>query len=134
MTHSELSIRTKAKSLINITDAIEEVVSSHVGAASLCNLFILHTSCSLIISENCDPDVLADLNTFMSRVVSEDEYYAHSLEGKDDMPAHIRSVLTQTSLSLPMNEHGLILGRWQGVYVWEHRARSYERQVVVTII
>jgi secondary thiamine-phosphate synthase enzyme len=98
----------------------------------LLTLFIQHTSASLTIQENADPDVLTDLNDFFRRVVKEDpSLYRHTMEGPDDMPAHIRSALTQVSLSIPVLEGRMVLGTWQGIYVFEHRARPHDRRVVL---
>lgn len=98
----------------------------------LLTLFIQHTSASLTIQENADPDVLTDLNDFFRRIVKEDPMlYRHTMEGPDDMPAHIRSALTQVSLSIPVLDGRLALGTWQGLYVFEHRARPHDRRVVL---
>ena len=95
-------------------------------------IFLQHTSASLTIQENADPDVIADLNDFFRRLVSEDSrLYRHTVEGPDDMPAHIRSALTMTSLSIPLLDGVLALGTWQGIYVFEHRARQHRRNVVL---
>lgn len=100
----------------------------------MCTLFVRHTSASLIIQENADPDVLKDLSTFFSQLVPEDaRRYRHSTEGLDDMPAHIRSVLTKTSEQIPIAQGRLVLGTWQGIYLWEHRQHDYEREIVVHI-
>jgi secondary thiamine-phosphate synthase enzyme len=96
-------------------------------------VFLRHTSASLIIQENADSDVLADLETFLSRLVPEGNLYRHSTEGPDDMPAHIRTVLTHTSETIPITQGRLALGTWQGLYLWEHRARGSAREVVVHV-
>lgn len=129
-----LTINTKPKSFTNITETINSALTKFNISKGLCNLFIQHTSCSLIISENYDPDVLLDLETFMSKLVPEGFNYRHSAEGKDDMPAHIRSVLTQTSISIPVIDNQLALGTWQAVYLWEHRDHAHYRKVQFTII
>ncbi len=96
---------------------------------------IRHTSASLIIQENADPDVNKDLTRFFSQLVPEDSrYYLHNTEGKDDMPAHIRCVLTQTSEQIPIAQGRLVLGTWQGIYLWEHRQHSHQREIVIHII
>ena len=127
-----LSITTKPKSLINITGQVNDICSGGAIENGICQLFVCHTSCSLIISENCDPDVLADLETFMSKLVPESGAYRHCAEGSDDMPAHIRSALTQTQISIPVHNKRLGLGRWQAVYLWEHRAFAHERNITIT--
>ena len=101
----------------------------------LCSLFVKHTSASLLIQENADPAVLRDIESFFRRLVSEDSnLYEHNSEGPDDMPAHIRSLLTNTSLSIPITNSKLELGIWQGIYLYEHRNQSYTRKVIVNII
>jgi secondary thiamine-phosphate synthase enzyme len=101
----------------------------------MCNVFLRHTSASLLICENADPAVRRDLERFMQRVAPDGSPdYEHGVEGPDDMPAHIRSTLAGVSLSLPVRDGRLCLGVWQGVYVWEHRASAHEREVVVTIV
>ncbi|NEQ93358.1 MAG: YjbQ family protein, partial [Okeania sp. SIO2G4] len=123
MTHYQqlLQINTSGKSLLKITPKVQESVAKSGIKTGLCNLFLRHTSASLIIQENADPDVLVDLENFISKLVPEGYHYIHSAEGPDDMPAHIRSVLTHTSEQIPINNGRLVLGTWQGIYVWEHR-------------
>ncbi|NEQ19142.1 MAG: YjbQ family protein, partial [Microcoleus sp. SIO2G3] len=99
----------------------------------LCVLFLRHTSASLLIQENADPDVLKDLANFMAKIVPESAHYIHDAEGPDDMPAHIRTALTHTSEIIPINRGHLVLGTWQGIYIWEHRQRSHTRELVVHI-
>ena len=100
----------------------------------LCNVFLRHTSASLIIQENADPDVLADLETFFTKLIPEDPYqYRHISEGADDMPSHIRSAITKTSETIPITNGKLALGIWQGIFVWEHRNLGHTREVVVHI-
>lgn len=118
--------------MINITGEIKRLVSASGIREGLCHLFIRHTSASLIIQENADPDVLRDLETFFANLVPENPaLYRHRMEGPDDMPAHIRSVLTQTSTAVPIANRQLVLGTWQGIYLWEHRDRGSEREVYV---
>lgn len=103
--------------------------------SGICHAFLRHTSASLLITENADPDVRRDLENFISRLAPDgDPAYIHSMEGPDDMPAHIRSVLTCSEISLPIRNGNLALGTWQGVYLWEHRTRSHRRRIDVTII
>ncbi len=135
MTHykQSLQINTSGKSLSRITSKVEEAVAKSGIKTGLCNLFLRHTSASLIIQENADPDVLTDLENFISKLVPEGAHYTHSTEGPDDMPAHIRSVLTHTSEQIPIIDGKLVLGTWQGIYVWEHRQDSHSRELVIYI-
>ncbi|NET03161.1 MAG: YjbQ family protein [Symploca sp. SIO2B6] len=127
-----LSIQTTGKSFSNITSKVQSIVSESGLNTGLCTVFLRHTSASLLIQENADPDVLKDLSNFFAKLVPEDgTSYIHSAEGPDDMPAHIRSVLTKTSEQIPFARGRLLLGTWQGIYVWEHRRRSHYREVVV---
>lgn len=126
------SFSTKGQGLFEITDPIanwvDEVADMHDG---LLTLFIKHTSASFIIQENADPSAKRDLESWLSRLVVEnDPLYTHTAEGPDDMPAHIKAVLTQTSLSIPVQKAKLALGTWQGIYLWEHRRHSHQRHVV----
>ena len=135
MTHYQklLKISTSGKSLQNITNKIEAIVAESGVEIGLCTLFLRHTSASLLIQENADPDVLKDLANFMAKVVPESSQYIHDAEGPDDMPAHIRTALTHTSEHIPINQGNLVLGTWQGIYIWEHRQRSHVRELVVHI-
>ncbi len=134
MIHRRLTVRAPTQGLCEITELLCHEVCAAGIDVGLCHVFIHHTSASLIIQENADPDVQHDLNAFFARLVPEgDPLYRHTAEGPDDMPAHVRSVLTQTSLSIPITDGGLALGTWQGVYLWEHRARPTTRQLTVTI-
>ncbi len=128
-----INITTQPKSFTNITRKVEEIVQQSGVKTGLCNLFLRHTSASLIIQENADPDVLIDLSNFLNKLVPESAHYLHSTEGPDDMPAHIRTVLTNTSEQIPINNGRLVLGTWQGIYVWEHRAQINQRELVVHI-
>jgi secondary thiamine-phosphate synthase enzyme len=128
-----LQVKTSGQSLSDITRKVQEVVAQSGVATGLCTLFLRHTSASLLIQENADPDVLADLETFLTKLVPEGPYYRHSAEGPDDMPAHIRSALTHTSEQIPINGGRLVLGIWQGIYVWEHRHHGSQREVVIHI-
>lgn len=129
-----LDISTRGKSLQRFTSQVESAVRESGISTGLCTVFIRHTSASLILQENADPDVLVDLETFLSKLVPEGPYYVHSMEGPDDMPAHIRSVLTHTSETIPVVNGRLALGTWQGIYLWEHRSRSHTREVVIHIV
>ncbi|MEB3174943.1 MAG: secondary thiamine-phosphate synthase enzyme YjbQ [Cyanobacteriota bacterium] len=127
-----LIISTQGKSLRPFTSQVQEIVKESGIQTGLCLVFIRHTSASLLIQENADPDVLADLSTFFAQLVPEDERrYRHSSEGPDDMPSHIRSALTNTSEQIPIAQGRLVLGTWQGIYLWEHRQGAHRREVVV---
>ncbi|MEH2077836.1 MAG: secondary thiamine-phosphate synthase enzyme YjbQ [Nostoc sp.] len=128
-----LKISTVAKSFYNITPKIEAAVAESGVEIGLCTLFLRHTSASLVIQENADPDVLVDLANFMAKLVPESGKYIHDAEGADDMPAHIRTALTHTSEHIPINRGYLVLGTWQGIYIWEHRQRSHLRELVIHI-
>jgi secondary thiamine-phosphate synthase enzyme len=128
-----LTIETKGKTLHKITDPIVQTVQESGITTGMCVLFVRHTSASLLIQENADPAVLRDLETFFKKLVPEGPHYSHDDEGPDDMPAHIRSALTHTSESVPISKGRLVLGTWQGIYLWEHRSRSYRREIVVHV-
>ncbi|WOB44225.1 YjbQ family protein [Thermoleptolyngbya oregonensis NK1-22] len=134
MQHQQiLRISTQGKTLQKVTAQVAQVVAESGIRTGLCNLFLRHTSASLIIQENADPDVLRDLETFLSKLVPEGYQYIHSAEGPDDMPAHIRTVLTHTSEQIPVGNGRLLLGTWQGIYIWEHRRHSHTRELVVHV-
>lgn len=129
-----LKCQTQGRGLYDITHQVQEKIDENSINSGLCHLFIQHTSASLIINENYDPKVLDDLNTFFNRLVPDgDKHFKHTMEGPDDMPAHVRSALTSTSLSIPIIDGQLGLGHWQGIFVWEHRHRGHMRQVIVTL-
>lgn len=128
-----IECRTKGRGLYELTDRVQEHVSA--GADGMCNVFIHHTSASLIITENADPEVHRDLERLISRLVPDgDPLFRHVTEGPDDMPAHVRSVLTQTSLAIPVEGGRLALGAWQGIYLWEHRTAPHRRRVTVSVL
>ena len=134
--HHTLEIRTRGKGLYPCTREVAQWVASTKAETGLLTLFIQHTSASLVIQENADPDVVLDLADFFESLVPEDaggraSRYRHDTEGPDDMPAHIRSALTQTSLSIPVIGGRMALGTWQGIYVFEHRSGSQRRSVVL---
>lgn len=129
-----LRIATQGKSLHKVTSQINAIVAESGITTGLCNLFLRHTSASLIIQENADPDVLQDLENFFSKLVPEWENYIHSTEGADDMPAHIRTVLTHSSEQIPISQGRLVLGTWQGIYIWEHRQHRHNRELVVHLM
>jgi len=129
-----LTISTRGRATIEITDQIEKIVEDSEVLVGLCNLFIQHTSASLIVCENADPTVRRDLERFASRLVPDgDPDFIHTLEGPDDMPAHIRTILTQVSLTVPVEAGRCLLGTWQGIFLWEHRRMPHRRQVIVTV-
>jgi secondary thiamine-phosphate synthase enzyme len=129
-----IRIQTAAKSLHKITPKVEAIVAESGVETGLCTLFVRHTSASLVIQENADPDVLKDLANFFAKLVPEDPTrYIHNTEGPDDMPAHIRSALTHTSEQIPIARRRLVLGTWQGIYLWEHRQYSHQREIVVHV-
>jgi secondary thiamine-phosphate synthase enzyme len=128
-----LKIQTTGKSLHKITPQIERIVGESEIETGLCTVFVRHTSASLVIQENADPDVLQDLANFFAKLVPDSMNYIHNAEGPDDMPAHIRSALTHTSEHIPIARGRLVLGTWQGIYLWEHRQRSHQREIVVHI-
>lgn len=128
-----LRIQTTGKSLTRITSQVEAIVAESGVELGLCTLFLRHTSASLLIQENADPDVLIDLENFFAKLVPESGDYVHSAEGLDDMPAHIRTALTHTSEHIPISRGRLVLGTWQGIYIWEHRQRRHGRELVVHV-
>lgn len=130
--HTILSVRTRGQGLTDITAEVAAFVRQSGIDCGLLTAFIQHTSASLTIQENADADVLADLNDFFRRVVREDaSLYRHTMEGADDMPAHIRAALTNVQISVPVLTGVMVLGTWQGLYVFEHRARPHDRRVVL---
>jgi secondary thiamine-phosphate synthase enzyme len=132
---STIRIRTNGPGLYVFTDEVKTFVRESGVANGLLTCFVRHTSASLVIQENADPDVLHDLAEFMKRLVSRDErLYRHTTEGPDDMPSHIRSMLTQPSLSIPVRDGAMILGTWQGLYLFEHRDAAHSREIVLHII
>ena len=134
MSQGSLEIRTTPKSFLDITSLIQDFVTDSNIQNGVCHLFIKHTSASLVIQENYDPSVRKDFETIFSNLVPEDFPYVHNMEGKDDMPAHIRSALTSTSETIPVVNGKLSLGTWQGIYLWEHRDQIYNRNVVVSMV
>jgi secondary thiamine-phosphate synthase enzyme len=132
---NHLIVATDGQRLYDITDRVRAWVSAQDIAQGLLTLYLHHTSASLLIQENADPDVLHDLNAFFRRVVPEDmRHYRHTQEGPDDMPAHIRAALTTTHLTIPVEDGKPDLGRWQGVYLFEHRASPHERRITMHLM
>ena len=134
ISQDSLEIRTNPKSFLDITSQVQDFVTKSNIQNGVCHLFIKHTSASLVIQENYDPSVREDFETFFSKLAPEDFPYVHNMEGKDDMPAHIRSALTSTSETVPVVNGKLSLGTWQGIYIWEHRAQTHNRKVMVSMI
>ena len=130
-----LEVATAGRGFHDVSADLQRLVAQSSVASGLCHAFLRHTSASLIITENADPDVRLDLEHFISRLAPDgDPSYIHTMEGPDDMPAHIRSVLTCSELTIPIREGRLLLGTWQGVYLWEHRYRAHRRLLDITII
>lgn len=134
MKHSILNIKTKGRGTYDISDEVQQLVSESNIQTGLCHLFLQHTSASLILCENADPTVRVDLENFMARMAPDgDPVYQHDMEGPDDMPAHIRSILTHNSLTIPVSNGRCLLGTWQGIYLWEHRTAAHSRQLILTL-
>ena len=130
-----LHIATRGQGLYDFTREIERWLAQHPTETGLLTVFCQHTSASLVIQENADPDVVADLADFLTRLVPEDtRLYRHTAEGPDDMTSHIRAALTQTQLSIPIHQGRLALGTWQGVYLFEHRVRPHHRSIVLHLL
>ncbi|HIF36969.1 MAG: hypothetical protein CXT75_06845 [Methanobacteriota archaeon] len=129
-----LEIRTNPKSFLDITCQVQDFVAESNIQNGVCHLFIKHTSASLVIQENYDPSVRQDFETIFSNLAPEDFPYVHNMEGKDDMPAHIRSALTSTSETIPVVNGKLSLGTWQGIYIWEHRDQRHIRKITFSLV
>jgi secondary thiamine-phosphate synthase enzyme len=136
MYHAEtLTLRTSGRGTYEITDAVQRVVAGAGITRGLCTVFVHHTSASLVICENADPGVRQDLERFFARLAPDgDPLFGHVAEGPDDMPAHVRSIVTQSSLAIPVAEGRCTLGTWQGVYLWEHRTQPHSRRVTVSVV
>jgi secondary thiamine-phosphate synthase enzyme len=133
-TLSTLTVATRGRAFHDITADVQQAVRAAGIGTGLCTLHIKHTSASLLIQENADPDVQRDFEAFFERLVPDgDPLFVHTIEGDDDMPAHVRTALTTVNLSIPVSNGRLCLGTWQGIYVWEHRTRPNSRMVVVHI-
>ena len=130
----EIKISTQGRGTYDLSRQVQQAVQASGVSTGICHVFIRHTSASLMICENADPAVMRDLETFMSRQVPDgDPMFTHTAEGPDDMPSHIRSVLTQSDLQLPVSNGKCALGTWQGIYLWEHRLAPHQRKVILTI-
>ena len=131
----ELVINTRGRGFYEITGEVADELQEFGIETGLATLHISHTSASLLIQENADPDVRADLERFMSRLVADgDPIFRHKSEGDDDMPSHVRAALTSVNLSIPISEGKLTLGTWQGIYLWEHRLRGHARRVALHLM
>ncbi len=130
-----ISIRTGGRDFMDISAEVQSAVRRSGIDEGLCSVFLHHTSASLIFCENADPAVRRDLETFFGRLVADgDDMFTHTAEGPDDMPAHVRTVLTQNSLSIPVASGRCDLGTWQGIYLWEHRTLGHRRRITVTVL
>ena len=133
--HDRIEIRTTGKGLYEITDEVQSKIDKCRVQSGTATVFVQHTSCSIIIMENADPTARRDLEEFFDRLVPEDaNYFTHSSEGSDDMPSHIRMVLTRTSETIPIADGKMQLGTWQGIFLFEHRRAAHRRKVCVTMI
>ncbi len=130
----EINISTRGRGTYDLSRQVQQAVRASGVSTGICHVFIRHTSASLMISENADPAVMRDLEAFMSRQVPDgDPIFTHTAEGPDDMPSHVRSVLTQTDLQVPVSNGHCALGTWQGIFLWEHRFAPHQRKVILTI-
>lgn len=134
MKQTTLAIKTTGRGSYNITTEIQNSVRESNITTGLCNVFVQHTSASLMLCENADPQVRDDLETFMAHLAPDgDRMFLHTDEGPDDMSAHVRTVLTASSLTIPISDGRCALGIWQGIYLWEHRTSKFNRKIIVTI-
>lgn len=131
----ELTVPTRGRGFTDITEDVQRSVAESGARQGLCTVFLHHTSASLLLCENADPDVRRDLEAFFARLVKDgDPLFIHDAEGPDDMPAHVRTVLTQNALNIPVKNGVADLGTWQGIYVWEHRTSAHRRRVTVSVV
>lgn len=133
MYNNQCVFKFAGQGLYDVTTEIRAAVAESGINNGMCNLFVQHTSASLCIQENADPDSKADLEEFMQRLVPFEKYFRHTCEGTDDMPSHIKSVLSEVTLSIPVIDGDLALGQWQSIYLWEHRDNPNQRKVMVTV-
>ncbi|MBV8456182.1 MAG: YjbQ family protein [Acetobacteraceae bacterium] len=129
-----LEVATRGEGLVEITEQVRRWMAGQAVETGLLTVWCCHTSASLLVQENADPDVRADLVAFFRRIVPEGSGYRHQEEGPDDMPAHIKAALTQTQLSIPVVQGRLVLGTWQGIYLFEHRAAPHRRQIMLHLL
>ncbi|MFL6499787.1 MAG: secondary thiamine-phosphate synthase enzyme YjbQ [Candidatus Udaeobacter sp.] len=133
--HDQLEVRTNGKNLYEITDDVQSKVGNSAVRNGTVTIFIQHTSCSIVVMENADPTARRDLENFFDRLVPEDaDYFTHDSEGSDDMPSHVRMVLTHTSETVPIVDGKMQLGTWQGIFLFEHRRAPHRRNIFMTII
>src|SRR4051812_1103780 len=131
----EFTVSTRGRGTTDITRKLRDIVGASGAREGLATVWVHHTSASLIVCENADPDVRRDLEAFVARLVPDgDKLFVHTAEGDDDMPAHVRTVLTQTSIGIPIANGEMVLGTWQGIYLWEHRTSPHQRRITVTVI
>jgi len=130
----ELQVDTSGRGTYDLSHDVQTAVEQSGISSGMCHVFVRHTSASLMLCENADPAVMRDLETFMSRQAPDgDPMFTHTDEGPDDMPAHVRSILTQSDLNIPVREGRCALGTWQGIYLWEHRHHAHRRTIIVTV-
>ncbi len=132
-THA-ITMQTKGRGLYEFTHEVLRWLAAEKFSTGLLTVYCRHTSASLLIQENADPDVQTDLQNYFEAIAPESDRYIHSAEGPDDMPAHLRAALTQTSLSIPIVDGRLVLGTWQGIYLFEHRTRPHDREIVLHVL
>ena len=133
--HETIRIETRGKGTIEITGRVEDIIRSSGITEGVVTVFVRHTSCSLVIMENADPSARRDLHEFFDRLVPEDTpWFQHTCEGPDDMPSHLRMALTRTSESIPVSSGRMLLGTWQGIFLFEHRRAPHTREIVVTVV
>ena len=131
----ELMVATRGRGIYDITRDVVRIAGTSGAKEGLATIWIAHTSASLIVCENADPSVRSDLEAFAARLVPDgDKLFRHNAEGDDDMPAHVRSVLTQTSIGIPLARGALVLGTWQGLYLWEHRTAPHDRTLTISVL
>jgi len=129
-----LSVTTRGRGSYNVTRDVQQVVATTGIRVGLCHVFVAHTSASLMLCENADPDVRQDMETFMAKLVPDgDAMFLHRDEGPDDMAAHVRTILTHSDLTLPVTDGCCALGIWQGIFLWEHRTMGHQRKIIVTV-
>ncbi len=134
MYHKKIHIDTRGRGSVDVTREVQQVVAASQIAQGLCHIFVHHTSASLMLCENADPTVRADLERFMARLAPDgDPLFEHTDEGPDDMPAHVRTMLSGTGLTIPVQQGRCDLGTWQGVYLWEHRTHGHRRYISITV-
>lgn len=130
----QIVVATRGRGTLDITRDVNSIVAESALKRGVCHVFVHHTSASLILCENADPTVRRDLETFMKKLVPDgDAMFEHVDEGPDDMPAHVRTILTESGLSIPITSGHCALGTWQGIYLWEHRTRGHQRRITVTL-